>query len=324
MELQEDICTVGIDMGGTKIAAAPFINGELISSDLLKEPTPQTSSEDILNIMASMVEKLKAKHEISAIGISTAGAVNSKGEISGGCGNIPVWRGTKAKAELEKRVGLPVTVENDANCSAFAEYKAGAARGYDPILLVIVGTGIGGGIVYDDKIWQGANFFGGEIGHIKISDQGETPCTCGAIDCWEAFASGPAVEKLAKKTFLEDIPALTGLGISSIDELNNKKLMEFANAGNETAKKVMDIWHKYLALGMSSVINVFDPACVVTSGGMAQFINYEKLNELVKEQLVDALKPHVNIRPGAFANNSGMIGAAVLANLNLSNTFSIA
>jgi glucokinase len=305
MSLKENIVTVGIDMGGTKIAAAPFANEKLLLDELIKEATPQNDPEGILTLMSDMVNKIKEKHEVAAVGISTAGIVNAKGEMIGGCGNIKGWKGTKVKKDLEAKLGIPVIVENDANCAAFAEYKIGSAREFDPVLLVIVGTGIGGGIVHQDTIWRGAHFSGGEVGHIKVSDKKARRCTCGSWDCWEAYASGTGLANTAHLFFTDP-------------EMNNYKLMELHHRGDDTAIEVLNNWHDYLALGMASVINTLDPQAVVVSGGMAQFINYAKLNKKVKDKVVDAIKEHVNILEGNLGNDSGMVGAACLANMELS------
>lgn len=312
MSLDNSVTTIGIDMGGTKIAAAPFKDGKLISEDLIKEATPQGNSEEILSTMASMIEQLKAKYkDISAVGISTAGVVSDQGEMLGSCGNIKGWKGTKVKKELEARTGLTIIVENDANCAAFGEYMVGCAKEYNPALLVIVGTGVGGGIVYDEKIWRGAHFAGGEIGHIKIDYNKTRRCTCGGWDCWEAYASGTGLQTTARAHFADP-------------EMDNYKLMDLFNKGDETAIEVINIWHDYIAVGMSSMINTFDPECVVASGGMAQFINYPKLNKKVRDRVVDSLKDKVNILEGTLNNDSGMVGAACLANLEVSKQATVA
>jgi glucokinase len=304
MALNKDICTIGIDMGGTKIAAAPFVNGKLVLDELLKDVTPQNNPQAILDLMAKMVNSIKEKHQVKAVGISTAGMVSDDGQMIGGCGNIKGWKGTKVKKELEKVLGIPVVVENDANCAAFGEYMVGGAADFDPVLLVIVGTGIGGGIVFNNKIWRGKHFAGGEIGHIKVSDKHNRRCTCGAWDCWEAYASGTGLENTAHLFFAD----------TTID---NYKLMELHQKGNETALEVLNNWHDYLAIGMASVINTLDPEAVVVSGGMAQFINYPKLNKKTRDKVIDGVKDYVNIIEGILGNDSGMIGAACLANLEV-------
>lgn len=294
-------------MGGTKIAACPFVNGELLKDQEIREATPQNDSEAILQTMASMVEKLKSQHDIKAVGISTAGIVSNDGTMIGGCGNIKGWKGTKVKSELESRLGLPVEVENDANCAALAEATVGCAKEFNPVLLVIVGTGIGGGIVWGDKVWRGANYAGGEIGHIKLNDKQARRCTCGDWDCWESYASGTGLQNTAHLYFADPT-------------MDNYKLMDLHHKGDETAIEVMNTWHHYLALGMASVINTLDPEAVVVSGGMAQFINYTKLNKKVRDKAVDALKDKINILEGELGNDSGMVGAACLANFAAQQT----
>ena len=294
-------------MGGTKIAACPFVNGELLKSEEIREATPQNDPEAILQTMATMVESLKAKHDVKAVGVSTAGIVSNEGTMIGACGNIKGWKGTKGKSELEKRLGMVVEVENDANCAALAEATAGCAKDFDPVLLVIVGTGIGGGLVWGDKIWRGANYAGGEIGHIKLNDKQARRCNCGDWDCWESYASGVGLQNTAHLYFADP-------------SMDNYKLMDLHRKGDETAIEVLNTWHNYLALGMASVINTLDPEAVVVSGGMAQFINYTKLNKKVRDKVVDALKDKINILEGELGNDSGMVGAACLANIAAQKT----
>lgn len=305
--MNENLTTIGVDMGGTKIAVGPFRNGQLIEDEILKEATPQSGdSEEILSVIAGMANSIKKNFDAKAIGVSTAGMVNSEGVMIGGCGNIKGWKGTKVKKRLEELTGLPAVVENDANCAAYAEYKVGCAKDFDPVLLVILGTGLGGGLVFNDRIWTGAHFGGGEIGHIKISDKKARRCTCGAWDCWETYASGTGLQNTARLFFANP-------------EMDNYRLMELHKKGDETAIEVINTWHEYIALGMSSVINVLDPEAVVISGGMAQFVNYPKLNKKVKEKVIDGLKEHVNIIEGILGNDSGMAGAACLALQTLNN-----
>lgn len=302
MTLNDNLLTIGVDIGGTKIAAAPFVKSKLLTDSILKEATPQNDAQAILDTVIDMVNKIKKNHQVHALGISTAGVVDNHGTMIGSCGNVKGWKGTKVKQELEKILEIPVIVENDANCAAYAEYMVGSAKNYDPVLLVIVGTGIGGGLVFNNEIWRGAHYAGGEIGHIKIVDKKTRHCTCGAWDCWEAYASGKGLQNTAHLFFADP-------------NMDNYKLMELHHKGDETAIEVLSTWHEYLALGLSTVINTIDPAAVVVSGGMAKFINYAKLNKKVRDKVVDSIKEHINILEGIFGNDSGMIGAACLANI---------
>ncbi len=299
--LNHKITTVGIDIGGTKIAAAPLVGHELDDSVLIKKDTPQNNPELVLQMMLDMVQELKAKFEIEAVGVSTAGVVDDYGTMLGSCGNIQGWKSTPVKSSLEASLGLPVIVENDANCAAFAEYKLGAAKASEPLLLVIVGTGIGGGLVYKNQIWRGANFAGVEIGHMKITDDKQAfLCTCGALGCWEAYASGTGLKNIARKIFADE-------------KIDSHQVLDLYQRGDAKAVEVFESWHYYLALGMNSIIHCFDPQAIVVSGGMAKFIDYKKLNQDTDMQMIDAIKGKVNISEGKLGNHSGIIGAALLA-----------
>ena len=307
MPINNEVTTVGIDLGGTKIAAAPVQGTTLISSEIRKEPTPQANnSEEILDLMAKMVDEISETNEVAAVGISTAGMVNDKGEMIGSCGNIPSWKGTKVKKELEAKLKIPVFVENDANCAAYGEYMAGSGKDYKSMIMVTLGTGIGGGIIFNDQIWRGAHFGGGEIGHLKLHSNKTRRCTCGAWDCWEAYASGTGLNNTAR-TFMAN------------PNIDNYKLMEMYNHGDTDAIEVISVWHDHVAQGIATLTNSLDPEAFVIGGGLAHFINYPKLNKKVKDKVVDALKPFVNIIEGKLENDSGMIGAACLANVELAS-----
>jgi glucokinase len=306
MLINDDVTTVGIDLGGTKLAAAPMKGSIFVESEIIKEATPSGTSEDIIDTMCKMVKKIQETHGIAAVGVSTAGMVNEKGEMIGSCGNIPSWKGTKVKKELEAKLSLPVIVENDANCSAYGEYAIGSGKDFKSMIMVTLGTGIGGGIIINDQIWRGAHFGGGEIGHLKLHSNRTRRCTCGSWDCWEAYASGTGLNNTAR-TYLAD------------PNINNYSLMDKYNHGDADAIEVISVWHDHVAQGIASLINSFDPEAVVIGGGLAQFINYPNLNKKLKARVVDALKPYINVIEGKLANNSGMVGAACLANVELAN-----
>src|SRR3989338_5810321 len=189
---------MGVDIGGTKIACA-LVSGGRLATPVFTIQTPR--GEKILNVAEKFYEKVAKKYLISGIGISTAGMVSDEGRIVGSTGNIPGWQGTKVKEILQKKYKLPVVVENDANAAAYAEYQIGSARGANPLLMITLGTGIGGGVVVNGRLVRGAHFAGGEIGHIKLSYTKQRWCTCSRYDCFEAYASGNGLLALIRHYF---------------------------------------------------------------------------------------------------------------------------
>lgn len=300
---------MGVDIGGTKIASGLVSNGKLVTK-ITTEKTP--AGKKILDVVSGMFKKLSKKYIISAIGISTAGMVSDKGQIVGSCGNIPGWEGTKVSKILGDKFGLPVVVENDANSAAFAEYHIGGAKGANPLLMITLGTGVGGGVVVNGKLVRGANYAGGEIGHIQLGYDKQRRCTCGKYDCFEAYASGNGLIALIGKYFPSGGKNMT---THSLFKLAKSKAKKDADKKLLAIRAIED-WHFYIALGISNLVHVFDPGKVVLSGGLSKEIDIKYLKEEAKELFLPALrKPLMKgmIEKSILSNDAGLIGAALLA-----------
>ena len=297
---------LGIDIGGTKIAAALVSSGKLLTS-VYTARTPR--GEKILNVVGQFYKKLSAKNLISGIGISTAGMVSDSGRIVGSTGNIPGWQGTKVKEILQKKYHLPVVVENDANAAAYAEYQIGSARGANPLLMITLGTGVGGGVVVNGRLVRGAHFAGGEIGHVKLSYTKQRHCTCGSYDCLEAYASGNGLLALIKHYFPD-----------KYKKISTRDLFKLANSKKKDsifAIRAVEDWHFYIALGICNLFQVFDPEKIILSGGLSEEINIKHLSNETGKLLLPALKRAVHIEKSKLGNNAGLLGAALLASQSL-------
>ncbi len=310
---------IGIDIGGTKVLSG------LISSDFsegdelekpLREPTPQNATA-FLDTLSRMCRTLAEADDrtVSAIGISTAGIVDSStGTVLGSTANIPfLMEIPNLRDLLKERTGLPVYMENDANAACYGEARIGAGRGHDPVLMITLGTGVGGGFVENGRIYSGARFSAMEIGHICIDKDGERYCTCGRLGCWEAYASGTGLEKTTRKVLREhpdaDSSTLLRMG-KEIELIDNHDLIPAWQSGDAIAKYIMELWHQDIATGLGSIINVLDPRVVVVGGGLCKFVNFEKLSVLTHKRSMLAGTP---IRKAVLGNNAGMVGAACLA-----------
>jgi glucokinase len=306
---------IGLDIGGTKIAAGWVVNGALVG-DLITEPTP-VSPESFLTAQAKLVEALQAKHPeqmAKLIGISTAGMVDAlNGKVVGSTGNLPALQGhPNLKADLESRTGLTVHVENDANAAAFGEFAVGSGQPYDSVLLITLGTGVGGGIIINGDMLRGAHFAAGEIGHIGIAQTKDRRCTCGRWDCWEAYASGTGLKQTARlilKGVAKSDAVAVLRGPKPIEDVRTHDVIDSWKAGNAVAQQIMDQWHEDIAIGLGSVMNVIDPDAVVIGGGLAQFVNYEQLSRQLE---LRAMSPYFKLHP-ATLSNAGIVGAALLA-----------
>ena len=294
---------LGIDIGGTKIACALVSSGRLVTP-VCTVKTPR--GEKILNLVGKFYEKLSKKYLISGIGISTAGMVSDDGRIVGSTGNIPGWQGVKVKEILQKKYHLPVVVENDANAAAYAEYQIGSAKGANPLLMITLGTGVGGGVVVNGRLVRGAHFAGGEIGHIKLSYTKQRLCTCGRYDCLEAYASGNGLLVLIKHYFPQKYKKIT-----------TKDLFRLSKTSSLFAIRAVEDWHFYIALGICNLFQVFDPEKIILSGGLSEEVNIKYLTGKTSQLLLPALEKSIRIEKSLLGNNAGLLGAALLTGQSL-------
>ncbi len=314
---------IGIDIGGTKINAAAIMPGKEITGEdalegLINHPTP-ADSEAFLDILTEAIGTIRKTHDVAAVGISTAGVVDStKGRILGSTGNMPALQKLpNLKEILEARIQLPVHIENDANAAAYGEWRCGSAKGASNMFAITLGTGVGMGIVFNQQMYRGSHFFAGEGGHIAISYHRERKCTCGRWDCWEAFASGRGLKATAEIA-VEAAPATAQQeflkNFCKDDEVTTYAVIEALKQGNHIGTQIIDEWHHHIAVGLSSVINVMDPDKIVVGGGLAQFVNFELLAERTKER---SMNDDFELLPAKLGNYAGIVGAAYLALENL-------
>jgi glucokinase len=217
------------------------------------------------------------------------------------------------REELEQRVQLPVHIENDANAAAYGEWRSGAAMGAQNMFAITLGTGVGMGIVFDQKMYRGSHFYAGEGGHIAISWHRERKCTCGRWDCWEAYASGTGLQKTAEleveaasetaraEFISQDCPDGRVTTYAVIDAWKKK---------HPIGMKIMDDWHHHIAIGLGSLINVMDPDIIVVGGGLAQFVDFKLLQERTQER---SISRDFKLAPAKLGNYAGIVGAAYLA-----------
>ncbi len=310
---------IGIDIGGTKVAAGivslnPDSNEPLIQHRI-EQPTP-TEGAAFIKLLSTMVNELKAKAGITAIGISTAGTVDTvEGVIIGSTANLPAAREVPhIKEALEKQTHLPVHAENDANAAAFGEMAAGAAKGMQDVVMVTLGTGVGTGIVANGQMIRGAHYSAGEGGHIVIYDN-KRACSCGRPDCWEAYASGNGLnvtirEMVAEASEEQQAAFLKHSGNPSLQLLTTHHWAPALEEHDALAKEISLRWHHDIARGVRSVINLLDPHAVVVGGGLAKFVDFPMLKELVKPMV---MTPSFDLLPATLGNDAGMVGAAFLA-----------
>lgn len=282
---------LALDVGGTKIYNAIVNeNGEIIS-EIEKHATPKTFDE----IKKTFIEIIK-KHEndVDVIAFSTCGAVNNQNsKILGSTGNIAKGYPQMPFLELSTK---PVFVENDANCAAWAEHEIGASVNCPTSVMITLGTGVGGGIIIDNKLLKGQNGAAGEM-HFKMYSDKRRKCTCGSWDCFEIYASGTGL-KITAQEMLKD------QNVTTYDVMNGVK---------NKNQKMLDVYHRWeedITNGIIGLANIFDPDCIVLSGSLAQFVETDKVEKIVNQEICTTPTRVVKATAG---NYSGMIGAALLA-----------
>lgn len=280
---------LGIDVGGTKIYNAIINEKGEILSEIEKRPTPKSFAE-IQAVFKEIIER--HENEVDVIAFSTCGAVNKTNDgILGSTGNIAKEYPTMNFKSLSQK---PVFVENDANCAAWAEYVIGSSKNMPYSVMITLGTGVGGGIIIDGKLYKGKSGAAGEM-HFKMRTDKHRKCTCGSWDCFEAYASGTGLK-------------LTAEEISGDKEITTYDVIE--NLDRPIMKKIFNVWQNDILEGIIGLANLFDPDCVVLSGSMAEFVDIEYLEREANSQIVT--QPFKVVKASA-GNYSGMIGAGLLA-----------
>ena len=282
---------LAFDIGGTKIYST--IVDE--SGKILYEPVKFSTPKDIDGLKEVLRSQIKEhEDEVDVIAIATAGAVNNENTaVIGSTGNLVEGYYTIDFQSLSKK---PVFLENDANAAAWAEYKIGASKGSKVSVMLTLGTGVGGGIIINDKILKGKSGAAGEM-HFKMYPDHRRKCSCGSWDCYEAYASGTALK-------------MTGEEMLGDKNITTYDIIDGVKSGNEKMRSVFDRWVNDITIGIMGLANIFDPDCVVLSGSMAQFINPKPIEDRVNADIVTT---PTSIRIATAGNYSGMIGAALLA-----------
>jgi len=308
--------TIGIDVGGTKVAAG-VVNSRGRIIEKLKRPTPSASPERTARVIAEAVIDLLGRHQAEAVGIGAAGYVDAVGSDILFAPNL-AWRNEPLKEQVEDHVGLPVLVENDANAAAWAETMLGAARGHEHVMLVAVGTGIGAGIVINGRLYRGRWGIAGEPGHYRVVPDGRL-CGCGNRGCWEQYASGSALVAEARE-FARRSPGpavrLLQLGGGAAEGINGPEITQAAHEGDAAALRCFEIVGAWLGQGLAALAAILDPGCFVIGGGVSEA--GDLLIRPAQAAFADALtggtyRPHAEIKLAQLGADAGVIGAADLA-----------
>jgi len=313
--------TVGVDVGGTKIAAGVVTDDGTVL-EKVRHPSPADDADALRRGIAAAVNELRNRHEVDAVGVSAAGFVSADRRSILFAPNL-VWGHDPLADLLEKEVGSTVVVENDANAAAWAEHRFGAGQGVPDQLMVTLGTGVGGGLILDGKIYRGAHGVAAEIGHIGILRDG-IRCQCGRTGCLEQYASGRALQRDAQiAADAGRAPHLLAAADGDPQRVTGALVTQLAHEGKEDALALIGQLAEHLATGISSLVSVLDPALVVLGGGLSE------AGDVLLEPTAIALnrdltggddRPGPELRIAALGNDAGLIGAADLAREGLESS----
>lgn len=312
---------LGIDLGGTNIAVGIVDENYNI---VLKGSVPTLAHREIacvIDDMAALCKKLIADagltvDDIDHAGIASPGTVNSKEGIIEYSNNLKMKQLPIVKM-LSERTGIKnIFVANDADAAAYGEAVAGAAKGVANSVMITLGTGVGGGIIIDGKIYSGFNHAGGELGHTVIEKDGR-PCSCGRRGCWEAYSSATGLVRMTREKMNECPDSkMWALSDGSIENAGGKTAFKAARAGDAAGKEVVDAYISYLACGLTNMINIFQPEIISIGGGVCNEGDYllNPVKELVAKEVYtrEATTRQTDIRIAKLGNDAGIIGAAAL------------
>jgi glucokinase len=302
---------IGLDIGGTKIAGL-LVDEDGTIHERIERDTPAEDVDATLERVHAVGAELASEAE--AVGVGAAGMVDFDAGVMRSAPNL-AWREVPIRDLISERLGLPCLLDNDANAAAWGEFRFGAARRYDEaVLMVTVGTGIGGGIIADGHLYRGAHGFAAEIGHIIVEPDGPL-CGCGNRGCWEQVASGRALDRLGAEAAREDHTILIAR-LAAGNPVTGRYVADAAREGDAKALAIFDRVGSRLGEGIAGLVNVLDPEAVVVGGGVAE--EGELILDPARRAFVDAVeapdhRPAVSLLEAALGNDAGAIGAAALA-----------
>ena len=308
--------TIGVDVGGTKIAAGVVDDGGSII-EMMKRPTPAANAAGTIEVISESVRELLGRYDVEAVGIGAAGFVDESRSAVAFAPNLS-WRHEAVARKVEERVGRPVVVENDGNAAAWAESRMGAGRGHEHMLLITVGTVIGAGFVLNGALYRGRWGHAAEPGHVRVVPDGRL-CGCGNRGCWEQYASGNALVAEARE-FARRSPGaavrLLQLAGGTPEGITGPDVTTAAREGDAAALRCFEIVGQWLGQGLADLAAVLDPGCFVLGGGVSE--SGDLLLNPARDAFASALtgrnyRPHAPIVLAELGADAGLIGASDLA-----------
>ena len=310
--------TVGVDIGGTKVAAGLVDDDGTVLHEVRRRTPHRTTEPEVVEAtIVEAVRELMAMQPVSGVGIGAAGFVSAQTGMVLFAPHLS-WRNEPLRDAVQQQTGVPVVVDNDANAALWAESRFGAARGEPNVLMVNLGTGIGGALLVEGRLMRGRFGLAGEFGHMQVVPGGRL-CECGNRGCWEQYASGNALARAGRELAETGGPPAQRLrehvGVEA-DALTGPAISEVAATGDPAAIELLEEVGRWLGVGIASLVAAFDPGRVVIGGGVSEVgdLLLRPAREAFRRNLTGrGFRPEPEIVPAALGNRAGLIGAADLA-----------
>jgi glucokinase len=308
-------CAVGIDLGGTNIKGGLVRrDGTVVAKTSI--PTEVSGGADhVIGRIASVVETVireadVGRFDVAAICVGSPGPLDHRTGMILEAANLG-WFGVPLAERLHEAVGLRIFVENDANVAAFGEAWAGAAKNFECVVLLTLGTGIGGGVVINGEVWRGVNGVAGELGHVTIDYNGR-PCNCGNRGCIEAYASATAVAARMREAVTAGGESALRDRILASEEVDAKAVHDAAVAGDRLSAQIIEETGRFLGIAVAGFVNVFNPNYVVLHGGMVEAgdMLLEPLRAEMAVRCFESARAGLQVVPSALKGDAGIVGAA--------------
>ncbi len=311
---------IGVDLGGTNIAVGVINdNYEIIARANTKTNIPRPAEEifaDIIKCAKDAVAKAGVEmSEVTSIGIGTPGSCDKKNGVILYANNLYFDNVPAAELVNKELPGIPVYIENDANCAALGEALAGSGKGKKSFIAVTLGTGVGSGIVLDGQVLTGCNDAGGELGHMTIKFDGE-PCNCGRVGCWERYASATALVNQTKAAMLAHKDSVMWrLTSGDVENAGGRTAFDAMRIGDKWGKEVVDTYIRYIAVGTTNIVNTFQPEMICFGGGICnegETLLAPIREHVARERYSKKQEVQTEICRATLGNDAGIIGAACL------------
>jgi glucokinase len=311
--------TIGIDVGGTKVLGGVVSpTGEILET--ARRDTPREGGRALTQTIADVAIELSNSYPVDSIGVSAAGFISSDRQTILATPNIAGWNGVNLDDELTKILGKRIVLENDANAAAWGEFKFGAGRGRTDLMLLTLGTGVGGGLILNGSLFRGAFGIGAELGHIRIVPEGHL-CGCGMRGCLEQYASGSALMRHAREAISASPDLARNLlarGDGTQEGLKGQHITDAARDGDPVALAAFNTLAGFLGAGIASLCAVIDPSCIVLGGGVIDageiFLGPTR-DAALRLIPFSGKHPYPEIVPAELGNSAGLVGVADLSRI---------